>query len=110
MCSLVTVGVALTIAPTSLLGSYLAVPLRVDRYGDPFPAHPIARLGTIRFRHGDRPSSLAFSRDGKTFATSHSASILLWDLRSGAMLRQYQIPEPKPGFGTPYVTCFVGPL
>jgi WD40 repeat protein len=108
MRSLLALGLALTMAPaTSLLGSYLAVP-KVDRYGDPLPPLAVARLGTIRFR--DEGSCLAFSRDGKTLATNHASSVRLLDVRSGALLRQYQIPQPKPGFGTPYVTCSVGAL
>jgi WD40 repeat protein len=110
MRSLLAVALALTVAPAPLFGSHLAVPLKVDRYGDPLPRLPIVRLGTIRSGEVDGSSCLAFSRDGKTLATGQSGSIHLWDVRSGALLRQYQIPQPKPGFGTPHVSWHVGAI
>src|SRR2546421_6221252 len=64
-------------------------PKHADLYGDPIPADAIARLGSVRLRHADGVSSLAFSPDGRLLASvSHDQMIYLWDVPTGQLVRR----------------------
>ena len=72
---------------------------RLDRFGDPLPPGALARLGTLRWRHGDQVMTVAFSPDGKTVASgSMDESIHLFDAKTGKLL---QILRGHEG----WVTC-----
>jgi WD40 repeat protein len=59
-----------------------------DRLGDPLPAGAVARLGTVRLRHGDQVNTVAFSPDGRTIASgARDGSLALWDAGTGAEVR-----------------------
>src|SRR5262249_51417242 len=64
---------------------------RTDRYGDPLPEGAIARIGTVRFRHGDDIESLVFSPKGDVLASGTGRrSVRLWDSRTGKLLWEIQ--------------------
>ncbi len=60
---------------------------RVDGHGDPLPAGAIARLGTLRFRHGGNIVLVTFTPDGKRLVTQGSDGVRLWDAATGKELR-----------------------
>jgi RNA polymerase sigma factor (sigma-70 family) len=78
-----------------------APPVRTDRYGDPLPDGAIARLGTVRWRHGVTVFALAYSPDGKRIVTAGvSRALVLWDAATGKELRVF------PSHGQPRGVAF----
>ena len=73
-----------------------------DRYGDPLPEGTVARLGSIRFRGGDRPvNAMRFSPDGQTLLTvSQDFLVRLWETKTGRLLH-----EVLPGSGSASEQC-----
>jgi WD40 repeat protein len=77
--------------------------LRVDLYGDPLPAGGIARMGTVRGRHAQAISFIAFLPDGKTVLTvCHDQIIRVWDIKTGMEFRRFgEPPNPAQEAGFP---------
>lgn len=69
-------------------GAAASVPAPTDRYGDALPTGAVARLGTIRFRHGPRIERAVFSPDGKLLATSNHWRMSLWEAATGKLLHR----------------------
>jgi WD40 repeat protein len=75
-----------------------ARPAPADRYGDPLPEGALARLGTLRFRHGSAVEQAAFSPDGKQIAAAvHDGGLCVWEAATGRML--FQVGKPA------YASC-----
>lgn len=76
------------------------VPNRSDANGDPLPQHALARLGTVRLRHGAAISHVTYTPDGKhLLADSEDGTLRLWDLASGREVRRFAKPERPASAG-----------
>lgn len=72
----------------------------LDRSGDPLPAQALARLGTLRFRHGGTVKQIAFSPDGEILASACSDGVVyLWEASTGKELRRHEsaTADTNPG-------------
>jgi RNA polymerase sigma factor (sigma-70 family) len=69
---------------------------RTDALGDPLPAGAVARLGTVRLRHGDRISMVRFTPDGKRLISQAADGVRVWDAATGKELRH--LPEARGDF------------
>lgn len=62
---------------------------RLERFGDPLPAGAVARLGTMRLRHGDAIQFVSFAPDGKTIISTGDDGTRVWDAATGRQLRRF---------------------
>jgi RNA polymerase sigma factor (sigma-70 family) len=66
----------------------------LDQYGDPLPKDAIARLGTVRLRHGKEVGAAVFSDDDKTLISSGTdGAIRFWDTKDGKEIRKIETPS-----------------
>ena len=56
----------------------------VDQYGDPLPAGAVARMGTLRWRHGNAVTFVGFTQGHKQVVTACQDGIFhVWDAATG---------------------------
>src|SRR6267378_2933045 len=68
-----------------------------DCHGDPLPEGAVARLGTLRLRHGDGVSQVAYSSDGKWMVSlGRDRTCRAWEANSGRV--QYSFAEKDVDF------------
>ncbi|OAI45543.1 hypothetical protein AYO44_12830 [Planctomycetaceae bacterium SCGC AG-212-F19] len=74
----------------------------VDAFGDPLPAHVVARMGTLRWRQDGYVYFFGFLPDGGQFLTAaNDGMIRVWDAASGKELRRFgKPPQGNAGYGT----------
>src|SRR5262249_18332726 len=71
-------------------------PTLTDLHGDALPAGAVARLGTVRFNHGDGLDALFYTRDRKTIVSKGGGCVRVWDAETGKELSQFA--NGKPGW------------
>ena len=64
---------------------------RVDFQGDALPPEALARFGTMRYRHDDGVSALAYSPDGRFLASlCRDRVVRLWEAATGRLVSRFQ--------------------
>jgi WD40 repeat protein len=75
-------------------------PAAKDAFGDPLPDGAVARLGTMRWRHGGVTTFAAFLPGGKTVISAGAdKTIRVWEYPSGKELHKFGTPvavNPNP--------------
>jgi WD40 repeat protein len=62
----------------------------LDLHGDPLPEGALARLGTVRLRHGHPISGAVFAGDGKSVLVSdYYSGVHVWDVAEGKEVRRF---------------------
>jgi RNA polymerase sigma factor (sigma-70 family) len=70
----------------------------LDQRGDALPPGALARLGSIRLRHGDDVYFLEFAADGKTvFSGGSNLPIRAWEVATGKEIGQFGTQPSLPG-------------
>ncbi|MBY0527862.1 MAG: sigma-70 family RNA polymerase sigma factor [Gemmataceae bacterium] len=73
---------------------------KADAFGDALPPGALARLGTLRWRHGAAVFFVSYSKDDKELITaSHDGVIRVWDVETGKELRRCGKAVQQPGNG-----------
>ncbi len=71
--------------------------VRIDANGDPLPNGALARLGTLRWRHPQPVTFVAFLPDGKAVLTGSDDRVLrLWDRATGKEIRRFTLQPERP--------------
>ncbi len=81
----------------------------LDRFGDDLPAGVVARVGTVRLRHGNTVDKLVFAPDGKSLITAASDGFVhRWETSTGKVLFRIDLNELQRGNRFQPVPYFLG--
>jgi RNA polymerase sigma factor (sigma-70 family) len=69
--------------------------IKKDSEGNSLPKGAIARLGSMKFNHGDRLNGLFFSPDGKKIISTSKEWVRVWDSESGRELSNFNPIDAK---------------
>jgi WD40 repeat protein len=73
---------------------------KTDRFGDPLPEGALARMGTLRWRHGAPVSFVGYTAHGKQLLTACTDGFFrVWDVASGKELRRFGNGSRGPAVG-----------
>lgn len=71
-----------------------------DQYGDPLPQGALARMGTLRWRHGGSVYFVGFTAEGKQLVTASADGLFrVWDLANGKEVRKFGKGVVQAGAG-----------
>ncbi len=75
-------------------------PSKFDSHGDPLPPGAVARLGTVRLRHGAEPAAMGFTPDGKHLGSLslNNDGMRLWDPATGKETARLDVPITLAAF------------
>jgi RNA polymerase sigma factor (sigma-70 family) len=98
-------------APAPQAGEASAPPVRrapADLLGDPLPPDALARLGTVRLRHGGVVTALTFAPDGRSFASGGmDGTVHIWETGTAKELLRIENPQfPVMGMGAVRLLAF----
>jgi RNA polymerase sigma factor (sigma-70 family) len=71
---------------------------RLDVHGDPLPNEALARLGTVRLRHGGFIGFVHFSDGGKRLISQGIDGVRVWETTTGKEL--YELPKETSAHGS----------
>src|SRR5262245_37851398 len=86
-------GLVLAMLPMMALVQAAGPPPRpvLDLYGDPLPLGAVARLGSMRLRHGEQINSGGFTGDSRALASAGTDGyVRLWDTATGKLLGKHR--------------------
>jgi RNA polymerase sigma factor (sigma-70 family) len=71
-------------------------PKRDEGANDPLPPGAVARLGTLRFRHGDPIQDISLGADGKSIVSAAGKFVHIWELATGKERGRLAFEVPVP--------------
>jgi WD40 repeat protein len=74
-------------------------PPALDLYGDALPSGALARMGTVRLRHGDPPQFVGFLDNQALLSVDSEGLVCVWETATGKELRRFTTDRPSSPSG-----------